>query len=214
MLQQLHSLTHVRHPIRQSHPTISTLSQKDITLCLRMLQMNLIVRFLPTIQRRRIKLTHLNNTHNQKTLDIAFLSKRKLDRINIAFSKIHEHISTTEPMADDRATKIEQKIVDYMTLYCKCFPQKVLPKHHILEHHCATFIKKHRFGLGLLREQKGELLHSTIRKIQKRTHAMTDEASQLKTTMQLHLLQTSQQVQSLIPPKRKKKSNKKHYSWP
>ena len=69
---------------------------------------------------------------------------------------------------------------------------------------------KHRFGLGLLGEQGGELLHSTIGKIQKRTHAMKDEASQLKTTMQLHLLQTSQQVQSLIPTKRRKKSNKKH----
>ena len=164
-------------------------------------------------QNRRTRKTHkttLKHTHNQKILDIAFLSKGKLDRINIAFSKIHEHISITEPMTDDRATKIEQKIVDYMTLYCKSSPQKVLPKHHILEHHCATFITKHRFGLGLLGEQRGELLHSTIRKIQKRTHAMKDEASQLKTTMQLHLLQTSQQVQSLIPPKRKKKSNKKH----
>ena len=141
---------------------------------------------------------------------MTFLSKRKLDRINIAFSKIHEHISTTEPMTDDRATKIEQKIEDYLTLYRKNFPQKVLPKHHILEHHCATFIKKHRFGLGLLGEQRGEPLHSTIGKIQKRTHAMKDKSSQLKTTMQLHLLQTSQQVQSPIPPKRKKKSNKKH----
>ena len=113
-------------------------------------------------------------------------------------------------MTDDRVTKIEQKIVEYTTLYRKNFPQKVLPKHHILEHRCTTFIKKHRFGLGLLGEQEAELLHSAIGKIQKRTHAMKDEASQLKATMQLHLLQTSQQVQSLIPPKRKKKSNKKH----
>ena len=152
----------------------------------------------------------LKHTNNQKIIDIAFVSKRKIDCINIAFSKIHELISTTEPMTDDRIAQIEKKIEEYMTLYRKNFPQKVLPKHHILEHHCTTFIKKHRFGLGLLGEQGGELLHSTIGKIQKRTHAMKDEASQLKTTMQLHLLQTSQQVQSLIPPKRRKKSNKKH----
>ena len=94
-------------------------------------------------------------------------------------------------MTDDRVTKIEQKIEDCMTLYRKNFPQKVLPKHHILEHHCTTFIKKHRFGLGLLGEQGGELLHSTIGRIQKRTHAMKDEDSQLETIMQLHLLQTS-----------------------
>ena len=90
--------------------------------------------FKPGVQekltRQLLKAT-LKPAHNQKFLDIAFLSKRKFDRINIAFSKIHEHILTTEPMTDDRATKIEQKIVDYMTLYCKSFPRKVLPKHHI-----------------------------------------------------------------------------------
>ena len=97
-----------------------------------------------------------------------------------------------------------------MTLYWHNFPSKVIPKHHILEHHCIHFIQKHRFGQGLLREQGGELLHSTIGKIQKRTRAMRDESSQLKTTMNLHLLQTSQHIQSLIPPKRKRVSSKKH----
>ena len=53
----------------------------------------------------------------------------------------------------------------------------------------------HFHRLGLLGKQRGELLHSTTGKIQKQTHAMKDEASQLKTTMQLHPLQTFQQVQ-------------------
>ena len=51
-----------------------------------------------------------------------------------------------------------------MTLYHKNFIQKVSPKHHILDHHLTTFIKKLKFGLGLLGEQGGELLHSMIRK--------------------------------------------------
>ena len=75
------------------------------------------------------------------------------------------------------------------------------------------FHKETQIWTGIIRSTgRGTIvLHSTIGKIQKRTHAMKNEASQLKTTMHVHLLQTSQQVQSLIPPKRKKKSNKKHY---
>ncbi|GFS05270.1 NRAG8 protein, partial [Elysia marginata] len=72
-----------------------------------------------------------------------------------------------------------------------------------------VWVKKHRSGMGLLGEQGGELLHSTIGKIHKRTLGMRDEASQLRTTMASHLLQTSKQLRSLVPQKRKKKSSNK-----
>ena len=159
---------------------------------------------------RHLLKTTLKHTDKLNIRDQVFMFKTKLDSINIAFSNIHKLISTTAPMTDDRITNIQQKIEQYMKLYRHNFPSKVLPKHHILEHHCIPFIQKHRFGLGLLGEQGGELLHSTIGKIQKRTRAMRDESSQLKTTMNLHLLQTSQHIQSLIPPKRKRVSSKKH----
>ncbi|GFO15140.1 amine oxidase [Plakobranchus ocellatus] len=159
--------------------------------------------------RRHLMLQTLRCTDNQVIIDTAFTHKAKLDSINLAFSKIHNLISHTDPIHTNKLTNIQQAIEQYMTIYRKNFSQKVLPKHHILEHHCITFIQKYNFGLGLLGEQGGELLHSTIAKIQKRTHAMKNEASQLQTTMKSHLLQTSQHLKALIPEKRKKTTQNK-----
>ena len=93
-----------------------------------------------------------------------------------------------------------------MAVYRRHFPDKILPKHHVLEHHCIPFIQRYRFGLGLLGEQGGELLHSTIGKIQKRTQVLKDEACQLQSTMKSHLLQTSKHLQSLIPHKKERQT--------
>ncbi|GFR65653.1 immune-associated nucleotide-binding protein 5 [Elysia marginata] len=145
-------------------------------------------------------------TDNENIKNIALKHKFNLDKINNSFSKVHKLISHTDPIPSNKLIEIQQAILDYMTKYREYFPQKVLPKHHILEHHCIPFIRKHKFGMGILGEQGGELLHSTIGKIQKRTHAMRDEASQLKVTMSSQLLQTSQQLRSLVPHKKTKTS--------
>ena len=54
---------------------------------------------------------------NQNIWDHTFVSRKKLDSINIAFLNMHKLILTSAPMTDDRVAKIENKIEQYMTLY-------------------------------------------------------------------------------------------------
>ena len=143
-------------------------------------------------------------TNNQNIIDKAFILKTKLECINAAFSRVHKLVSHCDPIHSSDIPQIQLAVDHYMAVYRRHFPDKILPKHHVLEHHCIPFIQRYRFGLGLLGEQGGELLHSTIGKIQKRTQAMKDEACQLQSTMKSHLLQTSKHLQSLIPHKKRK----------
>ena len=54
---------------------------------------------------------------NQNIRDHTFVSKKKLDSINITISKMHKLILTTALMRDDRVAKIENKIEQYLKLY-------------------------------------------------------------------------------------------------
>ena len=143
-------------------------------------------------------------TNNQHIIDRAYQTRATFDTINAAFGSVHTLISHTDPITEDTIDNIKHAVDHYMNLYRRFFPNKVLPKHHILESHCIPFIERHKFGLGLLGEQGGELIHSTVSKLEKRTHAMRNETTQLKTVMQLSHLQTSPDLQSLVPAKKKR----------
>ena len=145
-------------------------------------------------------------TNNQNIIDKAFILKTKLECINAAFSRVHKLVSHCDPIHSSEIPQIQQAVDHNMAVYRRHVPDKILPKHHVLEHHCIPFIQRYKIWFGCTgRTGWGNSYTSTIGKIQKRTQAMKDEACQLQRTMKSHLLQTSKHLQSLIPHKNKER---------
>ena len=89
----------------------------------------------------------------------------------------------------------------------KMSPHTVTPKMHILECHCLPFIQQTGFGLGFLGEQGGELLHSTLAKVEKRFSSMRKKGHQLKAAVEAHRVLNSSELISLVPPRKRTKLN-------
>ena len=73
-----------------------------------------------------------------------------------------------------------------MTHYRQYFPGKVIPKMHILEHHCLPFIENYGFGLGLMGEQGGEQLHASMTQFQQRMGGIRNPQKRLRSTIEAH----------------------------
>ena len=99
---------------------------------------------------------------------------------------------------------IQENVSQYCKLIRKFYPSKITPKIHMLENHCVPFIETFGFGLGLLGEQGGELIHATIAKIEKRTQGIRKRSKQLKSTVEAHRLQNSSALRSLFPEVKKR----------
>ena len=69
------------------------------------------------------------------------MKKRKLDTINSLFSKLHLKVAHSRQINESTALQIDEEISEYMKAYTKHFPQKALPKHHILEKHVGPWIR-------------------------------------------------------------------------
>ena len=83
-----------------------------------------------------------------------------------------------------------------MTIYRGMFPHKIIPKEHILEHHCIPHIQKHGHGLSLLGEQGTENSHQMIANLEKhRAHGFTDNIKKLHHILTAHLLQVAPSLQ-------------------
>lgn len=149
-----------------------------------------------------------SNTHNLFIRDSAEEIKEMFDNINRAFAEVHSLLSHSKPIPHDHIQPLQIAIDQYMTIYRTHFPDKIIPKQHILEKHCVPFISTFRFGLGILGEQGGELIHSTVSKFEKRAQAVKNDSSYLTIVMNSSLLQVSPDIQSQVPKKRVK--TKKH----
>ena len=147
-------------------------------------------------------------TNNQQILGKAETIRYKFDSLNKSFSASHSLISHSNPINPPSHTEIRKKIDGYMTKFRNLFPQSVTPKQHILEHHSLPVIKKWGFGLGLLGEQGGEMVHASIAKIERRTAGIRYKPKQLKAILEAHRLQTASSLNSEIPPPKKKKTKK------
>ena len=137
-------------------------------------------------------------TNNPFIIDQAYQAKAIFDTLNEAYSRIHVQLSHTNPITGTALTDIKTNIDTYMHLY-RQFVHKVIPKQHILEHHCLPFITKYQVGLGLLGEQGGELIHSSIAKLEKRMVGIRDEKRRMRTLMECHFLQVAPSLQPLVP---------------
>ena len=95
-----------------------------------------------------------------------------------------------------------------MRIYRQLHNNKVIPKQHILEQHCLPFITAYKNGLGLLGEQGGELIHSTIAKIEKRVACIRQENRRMKTVMECHLIQVAPYLPCYMRPIKRRKLSK------
>ena len=86
-----------------------------------------------------------------------------------------------------------------MTLYRQNFPQKIIPKQHILEAHCITWIQRYGFGLALHGEQGGELIHATIAKAEVCGRHIRNAEKRMDTVLRAHLLMTSPRLHKMDP---------------
>ena len=125
-------------------------------------------------------------------IDKAYTVKLTFDNLNSSFKEVHTLISHTKPISMDALPNIQASIDTYMGLYRRMFPNKCIPKQHILEHHCVPFIKRSGFGLGLLGEQGTEASHQSIAKIEReRANGITDPIKKLQFIMETHIIDTS-----------------------
>ena len=98
-------------------------------------------------------------TNNPFLKDKAHTIQIIFDDLNSAFRTVHKFITPTAPIDDSSLPDIQTAIDNYMTTYRRMSHNKVIPKQHLLEHHCIPHIRKHKFGLGLLGEQGTENSH-------------------------------------------------------
>ena len=117
-------------------------------------------------------------------------------QLNELFSRVHRLISHSMPIPDSQLEEIKQAISEYMQFFRMRFLHRtrVIPKQHMLEHHCVSWIRRWGFGMGLLGEQGGEQLHATVNNLKRRTWGMRRSADSLRTQLTEALLQTSPEV--------------------
>ena len=129
-------------------------------------------------------------TNNPFLIDEAYTIQITFNDLNSAFRTVHKFISHTAPIDDSSLPDIQTAIDNYMTIYRRMFHNKVIPKQHLLEHHCIPHIRKQKFGLGLLGEQGTENSHQLIAHLEKhRAHGFTNELNKLHHILTAHLLQ-------------------------
>ena len=94
-----------------------------------------------------------------------------------------------------------------MSRYREYFPDRLIPKMHILEHHCLPFIETFGFGLGLLGEQGGESVHASMSVIEKRTSGIRNPVKRMRLTVEAHYVQNSPSLRVLFPEIKKRKKD-------
>ena len=144
-------------------------------------------------------------TQDRSINEAANKVKHTFDTLNGAFSDIHKQISHTQKIDPSEHESIQANINRYMSFYRQYFPDKVIPKMHILEHHCLPFTELFGFGLGLLGEQGGELIHHTLAKIERRMQGIKSSNKRLRSTIEAHHVTNSPELRKHIPQIKKRK---------
>ena len=145
-------------------------------------------------------------TTDPNIIEAANKIQHTFDTLNGAFSKVHKQISHSRKIDPSEHESIQANINQYMTFYRQYFPDKVIPKMHILEHHCLPFIESFGFGLGLLGEQGGELIHHTLAKIERRIHGIKSTNKRIRSTVEAHYVKNSPELRKYIPQIKKRKT--------
>jgi hypothetical protein len=147
---------------------------------------------------KTVLVTTLKYTDRQEIIDRAIACRRDFEALNSLYAAAHRLISHAEPVTEDVITLAENAIQEYIHSFRLMFPRKIIPKQHVLEHHCVEWMKKYRFGLGMHGEQGIEMLHSTVARLEKRSCGIKNEGLKMKHMMESVLLQTAPELHSFM----------------
>ena len=174
--------------------------------CNKYLDTDVFVELMDSIVVEAYRLTDDHEVHNlaQDTRDTFVV-------LNDLFSRVHRLISHSKPIAHSQLPEIETAISEYMMFFRMRFGHttRVIPKQHILEAHCVSWIKKTGFGMALLGEQGCEQLHATVNQLKRRAWGLKRKADSLVTQMTESLIRTSPVLLD-TPKKDKTPANKKN----
>lgn len=132
----------------------------------------------------------------------------KFTQLNSLFSDVHRCISHQRAINDDEIEDIDTCVKTYMSFYRQVFPSvAVIPKQHLLEHHCVPWIRRWGTGMALLGEQGGEETHATVNALLRKVWGLRNKQQQLKTLLTEQLAVVAPSFHNVFPqtPKQKKK---------
>ncbi|KAL8570149.1 hypothetical protein ACOMHN_030946 [Nucella lapillus] len=113
----------------------------------------------------------------------------KFTHLNSMFSNVHQRISHQRAIGCEEIENIETCISTYMAYFRQAFPHvAVIPKQHLLEHHCVPWIRRWGTGMALLGEQGGEETHATVNSLKRRVDGLKNHQHRLKTLLREQLM--------------------------
>ena len=117
------------------------------------------------------------------------------------------------PCTDADIREADKSITSYMSYFRKYFPDtRILPKQHILEHHCIDFMKTWHFGLALHGEQGGEETHAFITELKVHVRGVNNEENKIQVLMTEHFMAVSPVLRSVLQSTSKKRKIEDIYS--
>ena len=143
------------------------------------------------------------HTSNLLTIDLAGEIKATFTQLNKIYKSLHDSISHSQPIAREETSEIQVKIDEYLAYFRAHFANTIIPKQHILEHHCLPFILQFGIGLGLHGEQGTEASHQFIAKLDKRMCGIRNESQRIKQIMDANILHSSPRLHGQGKSKRK-----------
>ena len=104
------------------------------------------------------------------------------------------------------ALNLEKEILTFMKFYRENFQNaSILPKMHILEDHTVPWLRRWRFGSGLMGQQGAESIHAHMMRLERIHQGIPDNVDRLKYIFKEHMLESDPSLTSLRPsPKRRK----------
>ena len=137
-------------------------------------------------------------TADDDILGVAVTTKDMFYTLNSNFACVHSLISKAQPISEVTILQAESAIAEYIKFFRQCFPNCNIPKQHILEKHSTDFMHRTDFGLGFLREQGGEQLHSTVSCLSRRSAAIRNDKNRMKNILENALLLTAPELNALV----------------
>ena len=101
-------------------------------------------------------------------------------------------------------------IKSFLDYYRKTFPSATItPKLHLLEDHVVPWVQRWGVGAGLMGEQGAESIHSHINKLEGMYRTIPNHLKRLEYLVKEYNLETAPSLNSLRPPIKKRKLEKR-----
>ena len=137
--------------------------------------------------------------------NMAVATAYKFNKLNELYSNAHEAVSHMLPIPPDHISDIQLQVDRYLNFYRQCFPGKVTPKQHMLEHHVPQWMARWEVGMALHGEQGEESIHAEFNLLKRVAFGVRQQVDQLMVVMKDHHVRCSPTIQQHVvhPQKRK-----------